>query len=105
MSPEAEVWRRLEYELGAGLIHGQRAVDLLCVRGVNRSPADAAALLTDMVEAGVLAPCKYDPAGAIQSVRTFRSLQNLRSRPVLEWCSGDAHFWTYIEAKNKVDIV
>lgn len=97
VEPEATAWRTIEHELGAGLVHGQRAVDLVCVRGVNRSPADAAALLAAMVEADVLAPCRPDPASASPSVKAFRTAGPSAGQhdPVSPWAPAIAHLWAY----------
>lgn len=97
----------LDHAKGHGLVHGQLAVDLLTGSGMNRSQADAARLLANMVRAGKLRPAAKDLAGASHSVLASRSLQRLReSKPAKypdpkAWLDGvpseaaDAHLWTF----------
>ena len=93
--PYSSVWQAvIDRVKNYGLVHGMFALERF-PRG-NYSPADAADLLSDMVDAGEIKPIKKDLAGAGHSVRAFRGLgPSAGGAGEKNWCRAEAHLWTY----------
>lgn len=103
VEPDATVWRGvLAHAQSHGLVHGGLALTLYA-HGVNRSPADAASLLADMVDCGELVACALDPAGVSHSVRAFRTAGPSAGQhdDTRVWAREHAHLWTYTATKGE----
>ncbi len=93
--PYSSVWQAVtDRAKNYGLVHGVFALERF-PRG-NYSPADAADLLSDMVDAGEIKPIKKDLAGAGHSVRAFRGLgPSAGGAGEKNWCRAESPLWTY----------
>lgn len=94
-----KIWRSLECRArGTLLVHGSHALRHLQNCGQT---CDVKAIITDMVEAGILKPCKVDFAGVPAEYSIAFYGKNLKHIQQSAWCTDYALLWTY-EPVNRV---